>query len=92
MKAWELLDQKGWCRGTYAVDAGGNSVSVGAETATAFCANGALLKVYPGYDDYFSAYDKLLKRVRPIAGTVPKWNDSQTSAEPVIALLKELDI
>jgi len=94
MKAWKLLE-RGWCKGNYARDEMDHPCDVFDSKAVQFCLIGAVKRCYP------SSYSSKLTIVndhRRILGELKlkqclaEWNDSQTSAEPVIALLKELDI
>lgn len=87
MKAYELLEQKGWTQGASAKDGNGNEVSVHSPKACSFCANGALIKCYPQDN---GQYNRIFTE---LGTTISYWNDhpSRTKLE-VITLLKKLDI
>lgn len=80
MKAWELLEQKGWCQGAF--------VSNGRH-----CAMGALREVYPDDLELWKAQGKMLSALEPSYSSVTWWNDRpERTKEEVIAKLKEADV
>ena len=90
MKAWELLEQKGWCQGVFAKDREGESVLPHSPCAEQFCMLGALGAVYRD-EEYLSATDCLRRTLGETSLTA--WNDdpTRTKAE-VIAALKRADV
>lgn len=78
MKAWELLEKKGWCRGHY-TDARGRC-----------CAMEALTRVYYGRS-FHKAHEKLLEFTH--GRSVIIWNDHIVkNRRQVIAALKAADV
>ena len=93
MKAWQLLKEKGWCRGTYARNGNGTPVHWTSEFAVSFCAIGAITKVSrSGTRASFkqNVVELLLPKGQRNLGA---WNDDpkRTKAE-VIALLKKANV
>ena len=90
MKAWELLEEKGWCQYVYARNSAGIPVRPDNDSACSFCIVGAMEAARVGT----AAFLKLGTHMRE-SGMAPTafWNDQpeRTKAE-VVALLKELDI
>lgn len=89
MKAYEVLETYDWCKGAYARDEDDKECSPGNETATKFCALGAIMRAYDELG-VNSVWMKLEESIGYIQAN--QWNDAQTSKEPVIAKLKELNI
>lgn len=91
MKAWELLQQKEFCKGVGARNSDGHSVNPHSENAVAFCAIGAIARCYVTNVEIDSA----IKKLRNHLGTlwIANWSDEKfREKEDVIAVLKELDL
>ena len=88
MKAWQLLEQNGWCKGSLAVNRVGRRVGALNPDAVRFCLLGAILRCYQG-KNRAGLLNKLEGAIGPYLG---HWNDHQRSAKPVVALLKRLGI
>ena len=91
MKAWELIEQKGWCQGATAKDGLGKEVwPVTSSNACAYCAVGAIWACY-GYG--YAGSEPHNKLEENLDCLITEWNDDpqRTKAE-VVAKLKELDI
>jgi hypothetical protein len=90
MKAWELLEEKGWCQYVWARNAEGLSAPIESAMACSFCTRGALERVGAG----IPALKKLEHRLSLYSTLqITEWNDHpERTKEEVIALLKELDI
>lgn len=76
--------EKGWCQGVPAIDAYGNPVLPGAESACAFCILGALRRAggFTGAVDARNAIAELVPH-----GLVANWNDTAgRTKEEVLAL------
>lgn len=80
--------EKGWCTGNYAQDQYGNIVGTTAPMAVAWCLAGALLADPEEIPLTFSQTLDEIARERGFGGYV-NFNDSQTDAAPVIALVRE---
>lgn len=99
MKAYRFLKNHGWCLGSYARDAEGNSVRPSMQ-ACSFCAAGVLFVVYgtDGFgvtDELFKA-EKSLYRVldrRKFEGAISGFNDTPgRTKEEVLELFKEAGV
>ena len=94
MKAYKLV-QKGWCQDAFALDAEGKPVSSRSRKAIAWCALGALCRVYMSNDN--DRLEQAMKELRlQLPGkhsTISSWNDApeRTQAE-VVTMLRELDL
>lgn len=92
--AADLLETKGWTKGTYARDAHGESCQVTSRKATCFCLDGALRRVliprtWKGRMS-FEMKDALCLQIEKFLGiqSLIDWNDTRRSAKPVIAALR----
>lgn len=89
MKAYELLEQKGWCQRVLAKDVSGFNVRPEDKRACTFCAVGALYHCYDS-DDAFNITVDLNSIHRK--GLV-SWNDTTgRTKQEVIDLLKKADV
>lgn len=94
MKAYELLEQAGWCQGTYARNWVGKKVDPHNKSACSFCLLGALEKIYDGTSIAMrEAKQALYLHAIPHNIGLVEWNDApgRTQAE-VIAALKAADV
>lgn len=96
MKAYEVLEQFGWCQGSAAIDNNGQEVGVLSNDAIRFCTIGAVAKAYIPTDNARDELSlKMQGRIRDALGlySISNWNDApERTEEEVIALLKRLDI
>lgn len=92
MKAWELIEQTGWCQNVYARAANGQGASVEDPNAVSYCARGAIEVTHK--NDLTDAIDRLYQGIHDkYRLTVIEWNDApERTKEEVIAVLKELDL
>ena len=90
MKAWQLLERKGWCKGAAARDGRGRPTSIHSPHAVRFCLVGALLRCY--YRDGEGLSMGWVSLREAIGDDFGKWNDRKQSGKPVVALLKRLDL
>ena len=90
MKAYELLEQKELCKGTFARDANGKPVSVYSPNAESLCVAGAIRLAY-GHIGEISTVGSHVSNLYSM--TLVMWNDDpERTKQEVINLLKELDI
>ena len=90
MKAWELLEQKGWCQGTYALNKHSMRVHP-TKRAHAFCAIGAIRCIYKTQERMEVAAKKVLKYIG--LNNISIWNDSPgRTKEEVIEALRKADV
>lgn len=94
MKAYEVLEQKGHCKGTFARNANGKPIGIYSSSACSFCAAGAIHLSYP---DTTEAFQKISLAgsytFREYGKRLSEWNDlPDTTKEQVVTLLKELDV
>jgi hypothetical protein len=80
--------ERGWCRGSLALDATGNAVDPTSERAVAWCANGALVALgvpwSPG--DAFEHHPAVRRLTVAIGGEfIGTFNNTQETVEPVLA-------
>lgn len=100
MKAYELLLQKGWCQGDYALSENGGCVSHTSPNAAQFCLLGAICACYQGeareqaVHKVANQIPREFHRMRVKEGAIlVRWNDTEGRTRPqVVALLKEVDI
>lgn len=94
MKAYELLEQKELCKGTFARDANGKPVSVYSPIACSFCAAGAIRRAYLDTMEEPQKLSLVGSHVLKLHDmTLAMWNDKpDTTKAQVVSLLKELDI
>lgn len=103
MRAWEIIEQNGWCQRVPARDGDGNMVDALSDQAVSFCVIGAIWRNYGLNAD--TVIEKVAARVatpkqrsKPyyallLNSIVGGWNDTPNrTKEDVISLLKELDI
>jgi hypothetical protein len=101
MKAWQIIEQNGWCQKVNASSDKGRSCSPISDKAVSFCIFGAIDRKHTSkygavdaigvYDDVNSVQDKL--QATDQHALISVWNDHpERTKEEVIALLKELDI
>lgn len=89
------LIKKGWCKRVFALDKDGKAVSYYSETATSWCLRGAIYACFgegsatAGRIETLIAH-KLGMEKFPL-GDLGTWNNRQTSAEPVIKILEEVE-
>ncbi len=89
-RAWELIEQVGWCQGAYALDEEGRPGGALSLKPTAYCTVGALCAIY-AHDrpTYYQNYDKLQSEL----GNIITWNDDRKrTKDEVISVLKGLDL
>ncbi len=100
-KAWKVLEQKGWCKSHYALDADKKSVDPHDPSACSFCTVGAIMRAYgddddtntPGVKARIKLIEYLQKSSKNVAGSITVWNDNKgQTKKQVISVLKELDI
>lgn len=90
MKAYELLEQKGWCKGAPARDKKGFVTGYLSDDAAYYCILGALTKCY-GIPMVFTLKEKIYAETKVM--DITTWNDDpKRTKEEVINLLKSLDI
>jgi hypothetical protein len=101
MKAWQILEQNGWCQKVNARSDKGRSCSPVSRKAVSFCIFGAIdrkrtsefgtVDFVGACADINSVQDKL--QATDQDALISAWNDHpDRTKEEVIALLKELDI
>lgn len=83
-EARQLLVEKGWTRGQYAIDARGTPVSARNPDAAAFCMLGAVQHVYGSFGA--SAVIRLLERAAGPGVELISFNDRRRSVKPVLDL------
>lgn len=89
MKAWQLLEQKGWCQFLSAKDINGVHVEVTSPDASSFCLQGALRLAY-GYSPLYE--DKMELIWKELYERPDKWNDApERTKQEVIDLLKKVE-
>lgn len=78
LRAAELVG-RGWCQGTYALDAEGRQVDPTQPEAVAWCVAGAMIRaafeLAPNIADAQSLYSEAYARFIGQAGSVATWND-----------------
>ena len=91
MKIKQLLaTEKNWCKGSFAQDAQGNTVSSHETTATAWCLVGAARQCYPELERSFIL--RQIKEARSMRD-VGTWNDApERTFEEVKRLVEALDV
>ena len=94
MKAWELLEQKGWCQGVYARNLYGRKVDPHHKSACRFCLLGALDKIYDATSiAMMEAKQALYQHVIPHNMGLAEWNDTKgRTREEVIEALRKADV
>ena len=94
MKAWELLEQKGWCQWVYARNQVGKKVDPHHKSACRFCLLGALDKIYDCTSIAMrEAKQALYLHAIPHNMGLAEWNDAPgRTKEEVIAALKAADV
>ena len=94
MKAYEVLEQKGHCKGTFARNVNGKPVGIYDPNACSFCAAGAINLAYEGTTKSYEKLDLAASYTfREYGKRLSEWNDlPDTTKEQVVSLLKELDI
>lgn len=95
MKAYELLEQMGWCQGANARNWAGKKVDPHHKSACRFCLIGALDKIYDATSIAMMEAKLALyqQRVIPHNMGLAEWNDAPgRTKEEVIAALKQADI
>lgn len=92
MKAYELLEQKGWCQGYYAHTAEGIRCGEHSRKAASFCLMGALHATKDHNNDEFtSAFIAITHKID--GESIAQWNDAPgRTKEEVVKLLRSLDI
>ncbi len=89
MKAYQLLETKGWTKGASARNKKGLVTPPFSKSATCFCTFGALQVVYG--PEYLKALTKIEDYLNVPA--IATWNDApERTKEEVIAVLKHLDL
>lgn len=90
MKAWELLEQKGWCQGDWAKNRRGASTIYSRDSACSFCLLGSIYRVYEA-DERTNALARIASVLK--ASSIAAWNDAPgRTKEEVIAALKAADV
>lgn len=98
MKAYEVLEQFDWCRGSYAKDKAGHSVVATSDSAVAFCAEGAIIRAHGTGKSFCEELFKARMVFRSPVGalddsTFTEWNDDpKRTKEEVIELLKKAGV
>lgn len=103
MKAWEIIEQNGWCQRSAAKDSRGLNVDLRSEEAVCFCAVGAILRKHDKNSAAATDIGKVATKVAtPLQmsktgfsfnDAVADWNDAPgRTKEEVVALLKELAV
>lgn len=94
LRAAKKYLERGWVKGTFAVDADGLSTTISGEEACAWCASGAAIlaeRMLKAGGKVGCAVGGILDR-KAIArgyGNIALFNDAQDSVEPVLALFDE---
>lgn len=96
MKAWQLIeDPKHWCADEFARDSGWRGCDPRDKDAVCWCADGALMRVYPDPVEYYDIYQKasalIRERYGATAGGVISFNDI-FGHEAIVTIFKELDV
>jgi hypothetical protein len=97
MKTYELLDSpEKWTKGVCARDSRGKEIDPESPKAICWCIKGALYKCYPDDDDWYTAYNQLVKakgyETWKYGGVVSWQDDPRTTYEEVIEVLKLADV
>lgn len=90
MKAYELIE-RGWCREALARDTSGKHVGTNSKSACAWCAVGAIDRVYNTSPEFEAALAKLAAEI----GTeeIGAWNDEPgRTASDVIEAMRRADV
>lgn len=89
MKAYQLLEIKGWTQGASARNKDGGVTTPFSESAACFCTFGALQAAYG--PEFLGPMSKIEKHLNVFV--IAPWNDDPArTKEEVIAMLKHLDI
>ena len=81
------LIEGGWSQCRYAINAAGESVDVASDEAVAFCATGALNRIFTEQDGGWRTASDLLSEV--VGEYITVWNDHYTRTKPeVVAAFK----
>lgn len=93
MKIWEQIKKRNWGKGHVAQTARGEDANYDDVDACKWCADGWLLRVYMGSDNYIEARHKLAKVIGRTYSGIEPWNDNarRTFAE-VKAAFKRADL
>jgi hypothetical protein len=87
--AADLIERKGWTRGTRARDARGTPVRYWSTEATQWCAMGAVENFAGSWGLALDALNAVRRHVAiPPSVPIATWNDAQPGPEPVVAALR----
>jgi hypothetical protein len=96
MKAYELIEQNGWCQGEAARNDEGRYVATLSDSATQFCALGAIYRVYGNCqaDKMYKEFAKAMNFLdTDYSSEIVRWNDTQgRTKEEVVEALRRADV